>query len=84
MCPYSYILPEPSGPQASLPFIPLDILGSPDIVQFPETDDGTSAAILLAPAGLPFGTSNQTIAYVSISHLSKMNDVYVILLVTFF
>ena len=53
-------------------------------MQFPETDDGTSAAILLAPAGLPFGTSNQTIAYVSISHLSKMNDVYVILLVTFF
>jgi hypothetical protein len=72
----SVTVPEPSEPQAYLPFIPLDILGSQDIVQFPETDDGNSVAIPLAPAGLPFGTSNQTIAYVGSNGLLSFGTAY--------
>ena len=59
-------LAEFVGTQVYLPFIPLDILDSPNITQLPESDDGVSGPIPLAPTGMPFGDSNQTTAYVSI------------------
>ena len=48
-----------------MPFIPLDILVSSDIVQLPESDDRVSNEIPLAPTGVPFGDANITIGYVS-------------------
>ena len=56
---------ELNGVQVYLPFIPLDLLEYSDIVQLPETDDGFSDGIPLAPSGVPFGDSNQTTAYVT-------------------
>lgn len=56
--------------QAYFPFIPLDVFNSPERGQLSEVDDGTTGPIALFSSGVPFGSSNQTTAYVSVSIIS--------------
>ena len=64
---------ELNGTQVYFPFIPIDIWNSPNIIQLPESDDGTSDNITLP--SVPFGVLTQTTAYVSEIYLYPRHSV---------